>query len=419
MSEQTLSVGELTAQIRGLLESEFSKVEVRGEISNFRRQSSGHIYFTLKDADAQIKAVFFRGDVRGLKFDPKDGMSVVLFGEVTVYPVRGEYQIRVMRMAQEGKGTLQEQFEQLKNKLLEEGLFEQERKKELPIFPRKIAIVTSPTGAALQDFLQIIQRRCPRLVIQVFGVKVQGQGAAAEIASAVIELNRLAEVDVIVVARGGGSIEDLWAFNEEPLIRVLAHSTIPVISAVGHETDFTLSDFVADLRAPTPSAAAELISLADEEWLNRLRGLEKDLKKEVASFLQLQKQRLTLLRTHYVFKEPVRIVEQWFQRTDELKEKLCRALKSKRDRSAEHLVVIKQRWVRVEPKRRIKELRQILKERAKQLRLLSPEQTIKRGYTITLDQKGKVVRTKVIASKAKNLIIRFSDGDQDVTVESK
>ncbi|NJK91988.1 MAG: exodeoxyribonuclease VII large subunit [Blastochloris sp.] len=373
-SNTILSVTDLTQQIRDVLEAGFGQLEVRGEISNLRRQTSGHIYFTLKDAGAQIKAVFFRGEVlRGLKFEPKDGMGVVVHGQLTVYNVRGEYQLRVIRMLPEGKGTLQEQFEALKQKLLAEGLFEESRKKALPVFPRHIAVVTSPTGAALRDFLQILGRRCPRLFIQVFGVKVQGQGAEEEVATAVEILNQRAEVELIVVARGGGSIEDLWAFNEEVLARAIAASDIPVISAVGHETDFTIADFVADLRAPTPSAAAELLSLADEEWRDRLLELQRRLSRETRSLLEVHRSKIQRWKTHYVFQEPLRLVERWFQRTDELRERLQRVLLMRRMQALERMVYLRQRWQGVDPKRKMKELRLHLKARENQLRLLSPE----------------------------------------------
>jgi len=417
MSDEIISVGILTQQIRSLLEGSFDSVQVRGEISNFRRQSSGHIYFTLKDADAQIKAVFFRGDVRNLKFDPKDGMSVVVHGEITVYNVRGEYQIRVTRILPEGKGNLQEQFEALKRKLFVEGLFEESRKKALPSFPEKIAIVTSPTGAALQDFLQILGRRCPRIHVQVFGAKVQGSGAAEEVAAAVQTLNRMAEVDVIIVARGGGSIEDLWAFNEEVLARAIADSKIPIISGVGHEIDYTISDFVADLRAPTPSAAAEMLSLSDDEWSDRLEATRRTLFKETLTQLENHRWKLNSFHDHYVFKEPVRIVEQWFQRTDDLRERLQRGLNVRRDQSRDRIAYMKQRWQNVDPRKKLKDFRQELRARENQLRLLSPEQTLKRGYTITLDGEGKIIRSKQVAQKARHLKIRFSDGDQSVVTE--
>jgi exodeoxyribonuclease VII large subunit len=243
---------------------------------------------------------------------------------------------------------------------------------------------------------------------------VQGVGAAEEIASAVDSLNRLTEVDLIIVARGGGSIEDLWAFNEEVLARSIAASLIPVISAVGHEIDFTISDFVADLRAPTPSAAAELLSLADEEWEDRLDAIRRNLVKETETQVGNHRWKLNRLREHYVFKEPVRIVEQWFQRSDDLQERLDRALKVRRSQAREKMLYLRQRWQAVSPERKLKDLALQLKARRNQLRLLSPEQTLKRGYTMTLDGEGKILRSKQAALQAKELKIRFVDGDQGV-----
>ncbi|MDR0532593.1 MAG: exodeoxyribonuclease VII large subunit [Verrucomicrobiales bacterium] len=411
MPEQTLTVSQLNSEIRDLLEGQIGTVSVRGEISNLRRQSSGHIYFTLKDETSQIRAVLFRGLAGLLKFNPQDGQSVVVSGELTVYQPRGEYQIRVTRMEPEGKGNLQEKFEALKRKLQAEGLFDEERKRPLPLFPEKIAVVTSPTGAALRDFLQIIQRRCPRLTVQVFGVRVQGEGAAEEVALAISELNRLAEVDVIIVARGGGSLEDLWAFNEEVVARAVASSAIPIISGVGHEIDFTICDFAADLRAPTPSAAAELVSLSDGEWLEKLVDFEEDLQREVASYLEKCRWKLAANRDHYVFREPVRIVEQMFQRLDDFDGELKRGLALVAERSCEKVKNLRQRWTLASPERRFTEFRKLLQAKADQLRLLSPQQTLNRGYAIVFDAKGQVLRKKASVLAAQDVKIRLSDGE--------
>jgi exodeoxyribonuclease VII large subunit len=417
MSDQTLTVTELNATVRDLLEGQIGAVSVRGEISNLRRQSSGHIYFTLKDANSQIRAVMFRGSAGYLKFAPADGQSVTVSGELTVYEPRGEYQIRVTRMEPLGKGNLQEQFEVLKRKLQAEGLFDEERKKPLPLFPEKIAIVTSPTGAALRDFLQIIQRRCPRLSVQVFGVRVQGDGAAAEVANAIGELNDLAEAEVIIVARGGGSLEDLWAFNEEVVARAVADSKIPVISGVGHEIDFTICDFAADMRAPTPSAAAELVSLADIEWLEKLVCFEEDLQREVTDYLEKCRWKLNANRDHYVFREPVRVVEQMFQRLDDFDATLKRGLSLAVERSRDKVKNLNQRWSLASPERRFTELKKQLQARADQLRLLSPQQILNRGYAIVFDTKGQVLRKKASVLAALNVKIRLSDGEVDSSIK--
>ncbi|MEE9165043.1 MAG: exodeoxyribonuclease VII large subunit, partial [Nitrospinota bacterium] len=256
---QVYTVTEITRAIKFSLETEFPRVWIEGEISNLRIPSSGHMYLTIKDEESQIKVVMFRSGKSQLKFGPKDGDQVIVKGKITVYEPRGEYQIVIDYMEPKGIGALQLAFQQLKEKLSKEGLFDEELKKSLPLLPQKIGIITSPTGAAVRDILNIIDRRFPNVHILIAPVKVQGEGAAQEIAAAVKDLNKIKGVDVIIVGRGGGSIEDLWAFNEEVVARAIFESEIPVISAVGHEIDFTISDFVADLRAPTPSAAAELV----------------------------------------------------------------------------------------------------------------------------------------------------------------
>ena len=253
------SVAELSLEIRNLLERQFPDVWVTGEVSNLRAAGSGHLYFTLKDETAQLRAVCFRNQARYLKFKPQDGLAVIARGRLSVYEARGEYQLYVEFLEPAGLGALQLAFEQLKQKLAAEGLFDPARKKPLPMLPRVIGVVTSPTGAVIRDILRILHRRFRNINVLIYPVKVQGEGAAQEIAQGIEYFNRQAPVDVMIVARGGGSLEDLWAFNEEVVARAIAASKIPVISAVGHETDFTIADFVADLRAPTPSAAAELV----------------------------------------------------------------------------------------------------------------------------------------------------------------
>ncbi|MBI2155659.1 MAG: exodeoxyribonuclease VII large subunit [Candidatus Rokubacteria bacterium] len=272
-----LSVTELTQRLRAVLEERFPAVWVEGEISNFRLYGSGHAYFTLKDADAQLRAVLFRNRARRLKFEPADGLSVMAFGSVEVYAQRGEYQLVVELLEPKGLGALQLAFEQLKARLEAEGLFDAGRKRALPRFPRKIGIVTSPSGAALRDILRVIGRRFGDLHIVIAGCRVQGDGAAAEIAQAIRDLDALGDVDVVIVGRGGGSLEDLWAFNEEVVARAIAASTAPVVSAVGHEVDFTIADFVADLRAPTPSAAAELVVREKQAVVDTLADLRQRL----------------------------------------------------------------------------------------------------------------------------------------------
>jgi exodeoxyribonuclease VII large subunit len=276
---RVLTVSELTDQLRRAVEERFPAVWVEGEISNFRLYGSGHAYFTLKDEGAQLRAVLFRNRTRRLRFEPGDGQHVLAFGSLEVYAQRGEYQLVVELLEPRGLGALQLAFEQLKARLDAEGLFDAARKRPLPRFPRKIGIVTSPSGAALRDMLRIIGRRFAGLHIVVAPTRVQGEGAAAEIARALGDLNALGDVDVIIVGRGGGSLEDLWAFNEEVVARAIAASKVPVISAVGHEVDFTIADFVADLRAPTPSAAAELVVREKQALVEQVQGLRVRLER--------------------------------------------------------------------------------------------------------------------------------------------
>src|SRR3989441_1837634 len=272
-----LTVSELTSQLRAVVEERFPAVWVEGEISNFRLYGSGHAYFTLKDEGAQLRAVLFRNRARRLRFEPCDGQHVLAFGSLEIYAQRGEYQFVVELLEPKGLGALQRAFEQLKARLGAEGLFDTARKRELPRFPRKIGIVTSPSGAALRDMLRVIGRRFGELHIVIAPCRVQGEGAAAEIAQGLRELNGLGDVDVIIVGRGGGSLEDLWAFNEEVVARAIAASKVPVVSAVGHEVDFTIADFVADLRAPTPSNAGDLVVSEKQAVVDALAQLRARL----------------------------------------------------------------------------------------------------------------------------------------------
>lgn len=280
--EKVYTVTRLTEEIKDLLEEEFPFIWLEGEISNFRIPPSGHCYFTLKDASSQIRAVFFKSGQSGLSFRPDNGLQVLCFGRLSVYAGRGEYQIIIERMELKGWGALQLAFEQLKERLFKEGLFDPERKKPLPLLPRRVAVVTSPTGAVIQDFLRILYRRFRNIQVSIFPVLVQGETASLEIEEAIKCLNRSSlGIEVIVLARGGGSLEDLWPFNEERVARAIAASSIPVISAVGHEVDFTIADFVADLRASTPSAAAELLIEPQREWESNIKDLRDRLIQQV------------------------------------------------------------------------------------------------------------------------------------------
>ncbi|MEM1158758.1 MAG: exodeoxyribonuclease VII large subunit [Verrucomicrobiota bacterium] len=405
------SVSDLTDEIRDLLESKVGDVKVTGEISNFRRQSaSGHLYFSLKDADAQISAVMFRGDASRLKFEPEDGAQVVATGMITVYKPRGNYQIRLRSMKPAGQGELQAQFEALKFKLSQEGLFDQSRKQTLPVFPRRIGLITSPTGAAVRDFLQVIGRRCPHIHLLLGGTRVQGEGAAGEMADMLHFLNQQVDLDLIVLTRGGGSLEDLWAFNEEVLARAIAQSDIPVVSAVGHEIDFTIADFVADARAPTPSAAAELVATSREEWLERLDELQRRMRLAMERQAADWRAQLDRYRSHYVFQEPVRLVETALQRVDELGERLQRQVMRMMEIRHEGLERLKERMARLDSERLIRNKRQLLQKMAGQLRLLSPQGVLDRGYGLIFDSSGRLVRCVKQLEFGDRMSIQLQDG---------
>jgi len=311
------SVSELTAELKALLENTFTGVWVEGEISNFKHHTSGHMYFTLKDDRGQLRAVMFRGSNRGLQFRPEDGLAVIVFGNVTIYEPRGEYQVYVEYMEPKGLGALQLAFEQLKTRLEAEGLFDLARKRPIPLLPKKIGLVTSPSGAAIRDILQIIHRRFANVQVLVFPVRVQGEGAAAEIVEGIEFLNKRGDIDVLIVARGGGSIEDLWAFNEEVVARAIYASQTPVISAVGHETDFTIADFVADVRAPTPSAAAELVISRKAELMQRVDDLFSRLVSHMRYRAERSGERLRSLERHLRLLSPLERVKRQRERLRE------------------------------------------------------------------------------------------------------
>jgi exodeoxyribonuclease VII large subunit len=383
---QVLTVSELTRRIKGLLEGSFPTVWVEGEISNCAVATSGHAYFTLKDANAALSAVVFRNVAGKLGFKLADGLQVLAGGAVSVYERRGQYQLIVTQLMPKGLGALQLAFEQLKQKLAQEGLFDPARKKPLPALPQRIGLVTSPTGAAIRDFLNIIGRRYPNVHIIIHPVRVQGLGAAEEIAAAVDDFNARQLVDVIIVTRGGGSLEDLWAFNEEVVARALARSVIPTISAVGHEIDFTISDFVADLRAPTPSAAAELVVKAKDELLAALAQSQKRLDNELRLRISEARRRLA----DCVLRHPADLVRQYQQRVDDLAYRLRQASSVTFDRQRARLAAIRL----LTPKMLLQRTRHRLAQAQTRLELLSPKGTLARGYSITRRKDtGKVVRS--------------------------
>ncbi|HTI55819.1 MAG TPA: exodeoxyribonuclease VII large subunit, partial [Verrucomicrobiae bacterium] len=336
MSERVVcTVSELAMRIKAQLEDQFPAVWVEGEISNLRTPSSGHAYFTLKDDGAQLRCVLFRGRGRRVAFQPEDGMQVLAFGGLDVYLARGEYQLVVELLEPKGVGALQLAFEQLKRKLAGEGLFEEARKRPLPPFPRTIGIVTSPTGAAIRDMLHVIGRRFADLRILVTPVRVQGEEAPGEIVGALRDLESVEDLDVVIVGRGGGSIEDLWAFNDERVARAIAGCRVPVISAVGHETDFTIADFVADLRAPTPSAAAELVVREKLQVARALVTLYESLKQAMADRLERERERVEALGKRRVLTDAARALRDLYRRVDDLTTRLTRAVQGS-ERQATH-----------------------------------------------------------------------------------
>ncbi len=333
MKTHILTVTQLTEQIKGLLEGNFPDVWVEGEISNLTVPQSGHAYFTLKDEQSQVRAVLFRSSQRFLKFTLQHGIQVICRGRVSVYEPRGEYQFIVDYIEPKGVGALQLAFEQLKSKLEKEGLFDLDRKKPLPLLPQRIGLVTSPTGAAIRDMLRVIKRRHPKVHILLYPVPVQGVEAAPAIVEAIRYFNQERNVDVMIVGRGGGSLEDLWAFNEEAVARAIYASKIPIVSAVGHETDYTIADFVSDLRSPTPSAGAEMVVKTEESFREAIRALESGLITSIRQRIELT--RSSLREFTRLLTDPRRVLEQYSQRVDELSGRLATGLRHtlRRDRA--------------------------------------------------------------------------------------
>ena len=387
INEKYFTVSEITRGIRTSLEHKFSNIGVLGEISNVRKPSSGHVYLTLKDKNSQLQAVVFRNTASRIKFELKDGMEVISFGSITVYEQRGQYQLIINKIEPKGIGALQLAFQQLKEKLEKEGLFDHSHKKTIPFIPQKIGIVTSPTGAAIKDILNIIDRRFANVEILIYPVKVQGEGAAQEIAEAITELNNYSDIDVIITGRGGGSLEDLWAFNEEIVARSIYNSRIPIISAVGHEIDLTIADLVADKRALTPSEAGELVVPRKDLLIEKIEKYKARLLQSLTGKLRLSKEKLVRIANSYAMKQPFQRLNRWQQRLDEFAQRLnlniTHALNTEREK---------------------------LSGIAGKLESLSPLNVLKRGYAIT---------TRLEDNKSLRDIIDLSKGDKIKTNLSK
>ncbi len=438
--QRVYTVSELTLEIKEVLERGFQHVWVEGEISNRHLHSSGHLYLTLKDENSQIRAVMFRSQVRNLAFEPEDGMHVLCLGRVGVYEVRGEYQLYVDFMEPRGLGALQMAFEQLKARLEAEGLFHRARKRPLPFLPRKIGIVTSPTGAVIRDMLQILGRRFPNLHLLIRPVRVQGEGAAGEIAQALEDLNQVPGLDIIVVARGGGSLEDLWAFNEEQVARAIVRSSVPVVSAVGHEVDFTIADFVADLRAPTPSAAAEIIVPVRRDLEEDLLDLRGGLIQAMRRLLQARKQEAEDLAQR--LRDPRRRVADHRLLLDDLHGRLVASVGQTAARARDRLLHQKELLLRQEPRAKAEAARKEMEGWAERLQRsmtallqtarrslgeqmglldsLSPLNVLARGYSITRRiPTDEIVRDAGALRGGDRLRITFQRGEATCRVEPR
>lgn len=437
--EQTIiSVSRLTALLKDVLEENFSHVWVEGELSNLSQPASGHLYFTLKDSDAMLRCVMFRSSAKALRLRLEEGMALMVRGRLSVYDQRGEYQLICEYLEPRGAGALQLAFMQLKERLAGEGLFDQAKKLPLPPLPQRVGVVTSPSGAAIHDILNVLGRRCAALDVLLYPVRVQGEGAGIEIARAIDDLNRLQAVDVLIVGRGGGSLEDLWAFNEEAVAHAVHRSRIPVISAVGHETDWTICDFVADLRAPTPSAAAELVCASSTQLQHQLDSLQHRLLQTIQGQLALQQRRLEGLQR--ALHDPSLLLGHLGQRVDDLSERLDNGLRNLLGRRFEQLARLEQQLAGQHPAVRIAGLRQqliILSERAERrvmaqldylgrehgeatarLDTLSPLQTLARGYSVAETMvDGSVVRDANQLAVGQALRLRLSRGQALCRVE--
>ena len=388
-----LTVTRLSALLKEVVEENFAQVLVEGELSNFSVPASGHFYFSLKDEGAQVRAVMFRSQARLLAFRPENGMRVILSGRVSLYPQRGEVQLVAETLEPRGIGSLQVAFEQLKNKLAAEGLFAESRKRPLPTFPRTVGVVTSATGAAIHDIVTVLRRRGAGLRLLLRPVRVQGEGSASEIAEAIADQNRLGVADVLIVGRGGGSLEDLWAFNEEVVARAIHASAIPVISAVGHEVDTTIADFVADLRAPTPSAAAELVAKNRLELERHLDHLGQRLAGQMHGRLELLNERIRGLSRR--LRSPRQQLQMWQFRYADLSRRLDRAMVRRQQEAEGRLATL-----------------------AGRLDLLSPLRTLERGYAIAFAEKtGKAVLDAGTLAAGDRLQLRFARGRAAATVD--
>lgn len=434
MEDNYLTVTALTKYIKRKfeLDKHLTNVWLRGEISNFKHHSRGHMYLTLKDNQARIQAVMFAGQNRTMKFQPENGMNVLVKGEVGVYEPQGQYQLYIQQMEPDGIGSLYLAFEQLKEKLAKEGLFDESFKKKLPVYPNHIVVITSPTGAAVRDILTTLQRRFPVAKVSLIPVQVQGDRAAQSIVKAIETANQFEKFDVMIIGRGGGSIEELWSFNEEKVARAIYSSSIPIISAVGHETDFTISDFVADVRAATPTAAAELAVPSQAELKHRLNLMQKSMERSLAIQLRTSKEKLMQFEKSYAFRYPGQLLRQKEQELDRNMERLTKALQSSHRQNSDRLISLQKRLENLHPAKQIKQSfqaatqlntrlqtafekqydnkRHTFSNQLNKLSILNPLNTMKRGYSITYNEKNDVIKSVAQVEKDESILVSLSDG---------
>ena len=391
---QAITVTDLNKYIKDKLaeDENLSNVFVKGEISNYKHHYTGHLYFTLKDENSLIKCIMFKGYAERLKFEPKDGMKIVLYGSVAVFERDGVYQIYAKAMQQDGIGDLYAAYEELKNKLEKEGLFDNVHKKRIPMYPKIVGVLTSQTGAVIRDIINVSTRRNPNAYIRLLPVPVQGPDAAEKIVKAIETMNQNKLADIIIVARGGGSLEDLWPFNEEIVARAIYNSELPVISAVGHETDFTIADFVADLRAPTPSAAAELAVPDVYELKNKINIYKNSLRTSLIKKVQLMKLRYEKCMQSRIFKQPTRDIQDKYIIIEKMIKQLEYSIKQKQKEE-------KTKWIKLTSK----------------LDTLNPLKTLVRGYTLT-EKDGKIVKSAKQVQKGDKINIKFQDGEREAEI---
>ena len=436
-----LTVAELNAEVNQLLVRGFALLWVEGEISNLVRASSGHLYFTLKDNKSQIRSAMFRNSNMKLKIKPENGMKVLVRGRVGLYEPRGDYQLIAEHMEDAGVGQLQKEFEVLKQKLADAGLFAEEHKKELPEYPKRIAVITSPTGAAIRDILNVLNRRSPQTPVLIYPVAVQGESSKIEIETAIRRADQDKKCDVIILARGGGSIEDLWSFNEENVAKAIYNAETPIVCGVGHEIDFTIADFVADLRAPTPSAAAELITSDRSQLMTEVMQTQLWLEQKITRELRQKQQHLDWLEARLQLQKPLTKIHLQSQRLDETEARLYLTMRNTLDRNHAKLEHLKSRLHSNLPSRKVLEQQHKLSQFKSRLRQsvlaniqhcesrfriqmatldsISPLKTLDRGYTITKDTKtGKLLTSVSQLQLQQSIQVHFKDGEVNATIDS-